>query len=292
MKMNESCVACLLGKYEKKYPEGATQSEIEAYRNALEAVFENFSQRSAPEVVEQMELVKRRFFGDAADFFAIKRHFNLLMLSLESQMEQTVRDAEDPLRCALQYAMAGNFIDFGALDSVEEDKLREFLEAANRAQLDEKTIEDLGLDLSRASRLVYFTDNCGEIVADKVLVRTLKRLYPKLFVTVIVRGAPVLNDATMVDAEEIGFSDVADRVLENGNGVAGTVIARLSREAREAVDAADLMLAKGQGNFESLAGCGLNVYYLFMCKCKLFVDRFRVPKFSGILTREDRLPNM
>ena len=107
-------------------------------------------------------------------------------------------------------------------------------------------------------------------------------------VTVIVRGKPTVNDATLEDMKQIRMEEVADRVLGNGNGMPGNVIGTLSAEAMEEVEKADLLIAKGQGNYEGLSGCGLNVFYLFLCKCELFMRRFSVPKYTGIITRELR----
>jgi uncharacterized protein with ATP-grasp and redox domains len=139
-----------------------------------------------------------------------------------------------------------------------------------------------------AGRLVLFTDNCGEIVTDKVLLRTLRRLNPALWVTVIVRGVPVVNDATVEDAAQVGMDEVAQRVIGNGCDLPGAVLARISPEALAEVDAADLIISKGQANYEGLAGCGRNIFYIFMCKCELFTNRFKVPRFSGVLTREEK----
>ena len=195
----------------------------------------------------------------------------------------------DPLRAALGYAMTGNFIDFGAMDSVDEAKLRALLEESpNRVSPDLPAYNHLTADLSTARRLVLLTDNCGEIVMDKLLAEIIHRLYPARDVTVLVRGGEVLNDATMEDAAQIGFDRMEGiTVMGNGDRLAGTDLTRLSPEARAAILGADLILAKGQGNFETLQGCGLNIYYAFLCKCQFFADRFGVPIYTGMLVREN-----
>ena len=124
---------------------------------------------------------------------------------------------------------------------------------------------------------------------DKLLVQTLRRLYPDLEITVMVRGGQVLNDATMEDAVQVGF-DRLDGVTVMGNGdrLAGTDLTRISPEAHAAMTSANLILAKGQGNYETLQGCGLNVYYAFLCKCQFFANRFGVPVYTGMLVREKK----
>ena len=288
MKMSESCVACLLGKNLNQYPKTANEEEIKAYQAEISRTIDENKNFSAPEVVERLEQVRASFFGQNEDFENIKRRFNALMLEFEPKLRAMIDASKNPFRRAIQYAMMGNFIDFGALEQVEEDKLRYFLKSADRAELDEKVTEALQNELQNANRLVYFTDNCGEIVADKLLIATIRKINPKLHITVVVRGENVLNDATETDAEQVGLYEVADKVIGNGTGIAGTVLSRVNEQTKRAIESADVMIAKGQGNYESLCGCGLNLYYLFMCKCELFVNRFQVPQYSGILTREKR----
>lgn len=154
--------------------------------------------------------------------------------------------------------------------------------------LDEETYFSFIRDLDNARHLVYLTDNCGEIVADKLLIKVLKERNPNLGITVVVRGMPVLNDATLEDAEAVGLTRLV-KVIHNGNGVAGTQITLLSDEARHALGDADLIISKGQGNFETIHGCGLNIYYLFLCKCEWFVKRFGLERLKGVFINEIRV---
>lgn len=286
MKMSPECEACLLGKYLPKHPEGADAEQIRAYQAEVRAMTPQCRQGSAPEAAERIEAAYRRHFGEQQAYAEIKRHFNALMLRELPHMARVVGAAEDPLACAVRYAMAANFIDFGAMDSVDEAMLHQQLAQAQSRELPADVLEDLRAAVQSARRLAYMTDNCGEIVADRLLIGQLRQLNPALEVTVIVRGQPVLNDATLEDAALVGMEQVAQRIVGNGNGVAGTVLHRLSQEAAEAVAGADVLIAKGQGNYESLSGCGLTLFYIFMCKCSLFTERFGVPRFSGILAHE------
>ena len=286
MIMSACCADCLLGKYLGKHPPGASRETVAAYQTRLRALIAEQTGLSAPEVVEQIEALHASFFGPGQAFTGIKQHFNRLMLSIEPRLTAAIARADDPLRMAVQFAAAGNFIDFGAMTTVDEDKLRQFLDTAAAMQIDSALLARLHHELLRARSLVLFTDNCGEIVADKALLRVIGQMNPALRITVIVRGQPALNDATLEDARQVGLDTVCHAVLGNGCGVAGTVLSRLPQDAAAAVTAADLLIAKGQGNYESLCGCGLNLFYIFMCKCQLFVDRFGVPLYSGVITHE------
>lgn len=136
--------------------------------------------------------------------------------------------------------------------------------------------------------MVYLTDNCGEIVLDKILIRFIQEIYPKLKITVIVRGKNVINDATMEDAEEIGLTKQV-RCIGNGNSAPGTVFRDLSEEAKQVLTNADVIISKGQGNFESMVGEGFNPYYIFLCKCELFVRRFGLQQYETVFVKEERL---
>jgi uncharacterized protein with ATP-grasp and redox domains len=116
-------------------------------------------------------------------------------------------------------------------------------------------------------------------------LKTLKKLYPKLNIISMVRGVPVLNDANMDDAVQIGLTNTVD-VMGNGSTIAGTCLEDVSEEALKVIQNADVVISKGQGNFETLYGCGLNIYYLFMCKCKLFANRFHKNLFEGMLIND------
>jgi len=286
MRLNERCVDCLLEKKLKNYPAGSTPERVAEYQRRVRMAIESGREFSSPEVNSRISAIYRELFGPERDYSEIKRHFNALMLALEPAMQSDVDAAPDPLERAVQYAMAGNFIDFAALGDVDESELRRKLSTAAEMPVDAGMLAALRQEVIAAKRLVLFTDNCGEIVTDKVLLRTLRKLNPDLWVTVIVRELPVVNDATAQDAEQVRMGEVARQIIGNGSDLPGNVLSRLSPEAREAVDAAGVLISKGQGNYEGLSGCGRNIFYIFMCKCPLFTERFAVDKFAGVLTRE------
>ena len=227
-------------------------------------------------------------FGSNSDFTEEKRYYNDLMLSVEGQIAGKISAAPDPFVSAMKYAFAGNYIDFGTVAGVQQDKLIELLDNAQNVSVSDKETECLRRELLKAKRIAYLIDNCGEIVLDKLFISEIKKCNPALDVSVITRGAPVLNDCTKEDAYSVGIDSVA-RVISNGTAVAGTCLGRISKEAEYAIDNADLVISKGQGNFETLLGCKRNVYYLFLCKCEKFSDQFGVPPMSAMLLNEKRL---
>lgn len=289
IRLNPECIRCLVKGRMDSPPEGVTkEKQIEYMQKLLGLIANAPKDMSAPVVVRDVEALEKEMFGLEKDYTDIKIHFNNLMLSKEERMMRELKDSEDSLKLAVQFAMMGNYIDFGAFQSIDEDKLEGFLQGAKNIELRQNEYDNLKEDLEKAKRILYLTDNCGEIVTDKILVRIMKKMNPDAELTVMVRGAKVLNDATMEDAVQVGMTEIA-RVVGNGSNIAGTWIPDLSLEARQLMSEADVIIAKGQGNYECLQMWGYNVYYIFMCKCDMFAERFGVEKFTGMLVNEKNI---
>ena len=149
--------------------------------------------------------------------------------------------------------------------------------------LDRDAYAGLCRDLEKGSKLLYLTDNAGEIGFDRIFAEAIHTKYPHIAITFCVRGGPALNDATREDAEAVG---IPFPVIDNGNLVAGTQLELLSEEAKNAMDTADVIIAKGQANAETLLDSGYNIYYEFLVKCIRFIERFGKPKLTPMLVRE------
>lgn len=288
MRASATCLSCILSKQEKLTRDMADDEKKAAYFHEVLGVLYRYGQQPAPQLAAGIDALYARFFGVKADYREIKHTYNQLMLRQEEQLEARIRDAADPIRTCIRYVCAGNYIDFSAVPDVSETMLQALLEKAEEETVPEEEYACFLSDLSRAGELVYLTDNCGEIVMDKIFIRLLRERYPDLHITVIVRGQDVLNDATMEDAREIGLTEVAD-CMGNGCGTAGTVPEEMSSAARERLLAADMVISKGQGNFEGLYGNGLNPWYFFLCKCELFVRRFGLEQYASVFAREDHI---
>lgn len=249
---------------------------------------EAFPDLSAPQMMAGVLDLLKKETGISDPYERSKREYNQLLLGMEEELGRRIHESEDLFTVAMRYVTVGNYIDFGALSDVNEEQLRTLLRDCGQFELNPEEVRRFREELGSARELLYITDNAGEIVLDKIFIKVLKELYPKLQVSVLVRGEPVLNDATAEDAKLIGLDRVA-AVIPNGTSVPGTQYGQISREARACMDRADLCLAKGQGNFESLRECGKNIYYLFLCKCDLFVERFQVERLTPAFLNELRM---
>ena len=289
IRLHSECIRCLTGKYLAKPPAGLSEEQkVEYYQSILTIMGQANPEHAAPVAMRDIERVLSEKFGIQQDFTEIKRYFNALMLDREEDFMRRLAEAGDPLKLGIQLAMIGNYVDFGAIENVNADDLSALIEGAYNQPVDAGQLNALEADLAAAKRLVYLTDNCGEIVFDKCLMRTIARLYPNLSITAIVRGGAVSNDATMEDAEQVHLAEAA-HVIHNGTAIAGTWLEGISPEARAAIDAADVIISKGQANFETLRMCGLNIYYIFLCKCDMFASQFGVPRLTGMLINDKDL---
>ena len=203
---------------------------------------------------------------------------NRFVLERLEKVRQQVKQAEDPILAGLQYAILGNYLDFSALQGdVSYEKLEQMLSGAKDIAVSGPYFDRFKADLEKAGTLLYLTDNAGEIGMDRVFAEAIQEKYPRLKITFCVRGAITANDATREDAAAVG---IPFPVIDNGNPVAGTELDMLGAEAKRALEAADVILAKGMGNVETMFGCGHNVYYAFLVKCPRFTKIFQKPMMT------------
>lgn len=279
MKIPESCVKCL---YDKQAHKIKNEEYLRRVRQLLDERGEN---DSAPYLVYLFHGIQQEMFGVPASYEKVKKQYNDFVLGLENAVRAKIQSADDPLLEAFRFSRVGNFIDFGAMNEVDEKEFLRLLSSAELSENDLKTFSSFTAQCEKAENFLLITDNCGEIVLDKLFLEQLGKRYPRLSFRIMVRGEEVLNDATAADAEYAGI-DKLGVLVPNGNSVAGTVYKMLSGEARQSIDSADVILAKGQGNYETLSGSGLHVFYSLLCKCEPFTRRFQVPLFTGVFIEE------
>ena len=288
-RLNSECILCLLNKYLKNIPENVSEElKVKYMQRVLSIIARAKDNASAPEILEGIIRAQKNILGIKTSYIKIKHYYNKLMLSKEDEIRQEIDTSADSFKTALLYAMVGNYIDFGAIDTVDEKKLHKMLSAVEDKEVNIVEVENLRQEIIVAKKLVYLTDNCGEIVLDKLFIEQIKKLNPALEISVIVRGKDVLNDCTLTDAKEVGMYEIAD-VVSNGTAIAGTCLDKISMEARDLISNADVIISKGQGNFETLRFCRKNIYYLFLCKCEMIARRFNSPILRGMLLNDLRM---
>lgn len=250
----------------------------------------------APEGVSGSYLTWRfhelyRAFGVTEDLYEKeKKDSNDYVLSVLPEAQKRIDASDDPLLTALKYAQIGNFLDFGVLDKSDVDShFAKDVAGAPDRPLDEKEYRHFVKDLTAAKQLLILGDNAGEIAFDTLLVKQLQKSFPSLSVVYCVRGGKALNDATREDAAYVGM-DRLTTVIDNGTGIPSTELAYIGEDLKRAFAASEVVLAKGQANFESLLLSGYNIYYNFLCKCERIGKVLGVPLFTGCFLNERRIP--
>ncbi len=282
MRIVESCETCLYDKQVERAKALKEEKKREAYLSEVKAALTDRAENdSAPYMVYVFNKIFSKYSENRDSYSDVKKEYNDLVMGMETEIAEKIKASDDPLKTAMVYARIGNYIDYGAMNHVDKDAFLALLEEDRESGFNQKVYESFCEKCRQGKTFLLLCDNCGEIVLDKLFIRQLKEQFPHLEVFAMVRGQEVLNDATMEDAVYCGLDKEA-KLISSGIGLAGTVAGMLSPEAREVLDRADVVLAKGQGNYESMAGYRENVFYSFLCKCDLFTARFHVPRFTGM----------
>ncbi|MFW2366986.1 MAG: damage-control phosphatase ARMT1 family protein [Desulforhopalus sp.] len=199
------------------------------------------------------------------------------------ELREEIRGKDNELVSAIRFAIAGNIIDFGALETFD-------IEATlKRSRTEELAVDHIGAfidtinTLPKGAKVLYLADNCGEIVYDSLLVENL--FDRGLDMTVAVKEGPIINDALLEDGYSAGLNNFG-RIISNGTRCPGTVLEECSPEFLEYFDSADLIISKGQGNFESLSQVKREIFFLLTIKCA--VAGRHMAKLSGVAL--ERLP--
>lgn len=286
--MTAECLVCHFNRSMKKAMAQGDSEKALTFAKELMGVYQNApADVSSPWFNPIVAEMLSRYFGLSEDqYIEEKEMSNRFVMERFDTISSIAETADDPVLAGLQLAILGNYMDFSALqDQVSFEKLEEMLYDALRMPLDMDVYAALREDLRKGKKLLYLTDNAGEIGMDRIFAQEIHKAYPHLDITFCVRGGLTVNDATREDAAFVG---IPFPVIDNGNLVSGTQLDMLSPEAKEAMDTADIILSKGMANTETLYGSGYPIYYAFLIKCARFVQEFGKPLMTPMLVREKR----
>jgi len=237
---------------------------------------------SAPVIASRIHRRLRELSGVEDPYKEAKAEQNRMAIALLPELEHELEVADDPLGLSVRLAIAGNIIDLGVKGSVEKPDVHESVRRALECGVD-GDFEAFRAAVESAESILYLADNAGEIVFDRLLLERL----PKSKVTLAVRGYPVINDVTMADAEFCGLTELV-KVVDNGSDAPGTVLDECSAEFRKIFSNADLIISKGQGNFETLSDVDANIFFLFKVKCPLVAEQTGMTIGSQVLMRTSK----
>lgn len=216
----------------------------------------------------------RRESGDADPYRSAKSAATRQALALYPQLKTLIAESEQPLETAIRLAIAGNIIDLGVAAQYD---LVGSIDRVLHQSFAIDHLDRLTTAIERTGSILYLADNAGETVLDRLLIETLGKP-----VTYVVKGGPAVNDATLDDALEAGLSEVCD-IIDNGAAILGTLLDQCSKELRQRFDQADLIIAKGMANYESLSGTRGDLFFLLQAKCPVIAEHLGVSEKSIVV---------
>lgn len=241
-----------------------------------------------PEIIGGTFRLLKQHTGNPDPYRDTRRYYNDLLSRHATRFEQAILAANDPFAIAVRYAILGNIIDFSPAHSFTIDEVLRCFDGIDHLNLTIDHVDALRQDILRAKTLLYLGDNCGEIVLDKLLLQQIRRLNPDLQICFGVRGEPIVNDSIAEDAYAVGIDRIA-AVISNGDDSQGTVLSRCSAEFLDVYRRADVVIAKGQANYECLSEeTGKTIYLMLMTKCSVIAQDVGVPEKSLVCMRASR----
>ncbi|MBN1603167.1 MAG: DUF89 family protein [Chitinispirillaceae bacterium] len=232
-----------------------------------------------PVTAQKIHRLVSKAVGARDPYASQKQRYNLFATELLTTMQKTVDLQQDTLAAKVKLAIAANIIDFGKNNNLTENEVQSCFEKAMGVTLDSSALENFREIILEANSILFLCDNAGEIVFDRFLIEEM----PYRKITCVVRGKPVINDATLEDAQAVGLTEIV-KVIPNGSDAPGTIPEDCSSEFKQLFDNADLIIAKGQGNFETLSGItNKRIFFLFQVKCPVIARDAGYPVGSFVV---------
>lgn len=264
MKINEQCLPCLINQAIKT----ANLTHAKDKEVLYKKIFANMSQidfsKTNPELAGDNYRLLKKHIGYEDPYREMKRFYNQYFLDRLQEYDEKICSIEE----AVKYAIVANIIDFNPIHADVEKDIKHYFSNIEELNLTINDIKTLIIDIKNAKKILYLGDNCGEICFDKLLIERIKALNSECKVWFGVRGEAVINDNIIEDAQLVGMDEVAE-IISNGDSSLGTILSRVSKEFLEVYKEADVIIAKGQANYESLSEEKENIYFLLMTKCKV-----------------------
>ena len=282
MKAELECLPCLVRQAKEMAmmttDDSAMQKKI--MRRCLAYMSETDLDKSPPEIAQGIGRIIISITGVEDPYREIKAIHTEMALKMEPEMDRIIEASKDRFLSGLRLAIAGNIIDLGAKERVSHEDISGILSEVVHEPLCGADPGQLKSEIDEAENVLYLADNAGETVFDRKFLEQL----PGEKIIIAVRGAPAINDAILKDAEAAGLNRVAT-LIDNGSGAPATVLSDCSTEFRRVFDEADVIIAKGQGNYESLSSSDANIYFLFRVKCDLVAEHSGFPVGSLVILK-------
>ena len=272
MKAKPECIPCIMRQViqASRFSRLSDEDVEEVVRNAMHILLKEKWSKTPPELAHLAhKVVRDKIHGDP--YAEVKRKSNEIAMSIYPKLKRKLENVDEPLEYAIKLSIAGNIIDFGAFHDFSLDKIESVVDEITGRNLRYNSYTLFRKKLEKAKNMLIFLDNAGEIVFDRLLIETLQRYYD-LDIDLAVKAGPIINDATIEDLKYVGLDKYAREILFISNGEKG--YERNSPEVGEWIKEHDLVISKGQGNYEGLSEWN-GIFYLLMVKCRVVADALK-----------------
>ncbi len=282
MKTFLECVPCLIRQAYTVAAKTVNDQEIreKIMREALIAASKLDFENSPPVLSQKIQEIINKHTGGIDAYKEIKENSDKVALRLLDELHEKIENSECKFETAIRLAIAGNIIDFGVTSYVSDETIEAAITESLTSKLNTEKVKELQKAVTKAENILYLLDNAGEVVFDKLLIE----LMPTEKVTAVVRGMPILNDVTIEDARLTGLPQMV-KVIDNGTNAPGTVLELCSDNFLKEFEKADLIIAKGQGNFETLNHIDKNIFFLLKAKCPVVARELECNLGDMIITQ-------
>ncbi len=290
MLMRNECAVCILNQILRATDYMGLDKERSdlVFREALKKTLEtDYATLTPPLFSGRIYDAITDLTGNKDPYKKLRKEQNDLVLDNIELFRKKIDDSKDPLFSSLFYSLLGNIIDYGGVEIFDTDQI--FIDVGD-VDLAVNDYERLKEKLKNADTLLIISDNAGEAVFDMLLMENVKLKYPEIKITYGVRSGPAINDIIKEDAEYIGIDEVAE-IIETGSTFAGTMISQSDPDFLEIYNSSDIVVSKGQGNFETLEmETGKDIFFIFKVKCNIVAEHSGLERGSLVLSYRDSIP--
>jgi len=271
MRLHLECIPCYLRQALEAVQMATDDKKLQEQilRKCLIAASEFDTGDSGFVLHSKIQKIIKRILPDSDLYREVKEEYNRMALGLVNKLEEIIKNSKNPFEVSLRISLAGNIIDFGPKVDLNKNILQEAIKKSLSQDMDTEKIKLLKEEIDNAKRILFIGDNAGEIVFDKIFIENL----PGEKITYAVRGGPALNDATMEDVKMIGMMDSV-KVITTGLDMPAAVLSFCSGEFLKEYRISDLVIAKGQGNYEVLCDEKKKIFFLLKIKCPVVAENF------------------
>jgi uncharacterized protein with ATP-grasp and redox domains len=282
MKIQSQCVPCLLKRiiFETDLSTDDIEIKDKTIRNACRILSKYYdSNKNSAEIATKVHEIAYKTLGDKDPYIDLKEQSNKIAVSLIPELKDILKKSNDRLKTSIIFSIIGNNLDFG-IDgaSSNPNDLKKIFKKSLKMGLGYDDIEKTKKILKRSNKVLFFSDNCGEIVFDKILCEEIKKFNKNINLTLVVKGTAILSDATIKDTNDLNFIDVVDEIITTGCFAVGVDFEKMPSILKNKLNEADFIICKGMANYESFSDTNYRpIVYLLRTKCNSIAKSMNLP---------------